>query len=303
MSIVSLLGIKVLNNPAKFTDSYEFEITFECLEPLQNDLEWKLTYVGSSRSLEHDQELDSILVGPVPVGVNKFVFSADPPSAELIPASELISVTVILLSCSYDGKEFVRVGYYVNNEYDSEELRENPPVKVQVDHIVRNILAEKPRVTRFNIVWDNDNENEMYPPEQPNVDEEEDEEEEEEEEEDEGEDEDEEDEEDAVLAEEEENDEANDDDDDEEEDEEDEDEDENGEIDLEAEDDEEDLDDEEEAEEEEIEEEETKQPSKHNIQTENNDQSIKKQKIDSEKPDIIDQQDMPLTPKDETTNV
>lgn len=188
MSIVSLLGIKVLNNPAKFSDSYEFEITFECLEPLKNDLEWKLTYVGSSRSLEHDQELDSILVGPVPVGVNKFVFSADPPSAELIPASELVSVTVILLSCSYDGREFVRVGYYVNNEYDSEELRENPPAKVQVEHIVRNILAEKPRVTRFNIVWDNENEGDFYPPEQPEV--EEDNEEEEEDDEDEDEDED-----------------------------------------------------------------------------------------------------------------
>ena len=34
MSVVSLLGVKVLNNPAKFDDSYEFEITFECLEPL-----------------------------------------------------------------------------------------------------------------------------------------------------------------------------------------------------------------------------------------------------------------------------
>ncbi|KOG98497.1 nucleosome assembly factor ASF1 [Saccharomyces eubayanus] len=174
MSIVSLLGIKVLNNPAKFTDAYEFEITFECLESLKNDLEWKLTYVGSSRSLDHDQELDSILVGPVPIGVNKFIFSADPPSAELIPASELVSVTVILLSCSYDGREFVRVGYYVNNEYDEEELRENPPAKVQVDHIVRNILAEKPRVTRFNIVWDNENEGDLYPPEQPGVDEEDD---------------------------------------------------------------------------------------------------------------------------------
>lgn len=183
MSIVSLLGIKVLNNPANFSDPYEFEITFECLEPLKHDLEWKLTYVGSSRSLEHDQELDSILVGPVPVGVNKFVFTADPPSPELIPASELVSVTVILLSCSYDGREFVRVGYYVNNEYDSEELRENPPAKVQVEHVVRNILAEKPRVTRFNIVWDNENEGEMYPPEQPGVDDEVDEEEDEEEEE------------------------------------------------------------------------------------------------------------------------
>lgn len=97
--------------------------------------------------------MDSLLVGPVPVGVNKFVFEADPPSPDLIPANELVSVTVILLSCSYSGREFVRVGYYVNNEYDSEELRENPPTKVQIDRVVRNILAEKPRVTRFNILW------------------------------------------------------------------------------------------------------------------------------------------------------
>lgn len=172
MSIVSLLGIKVLNNPAKFTDPYEFEITFECLEQLKDDLEWKLTYVGSSRSLEHDQELDSLLVGPIPVGINKFILTADAPSPELIPASELVSVTVILLSCSYKEREFVRVGYYVNNEYDSEELRENPPTKVQVDHIVRNILAEKPRVTRFNIVWDNEGEIDDYPPEQDEIDDE-----------------------------------------------------------------------------------------------------------------------------------
>lgn len=35
MSVVSLLGVKVNNNPAKFTDKYEFEITFECLEQLE----------------------------------------------------------------------------------------------------------------------------------------------------------------------------------------------------------------------------------------------------------------------------
>ncbi len=67
MSVVSLLGVNVLNNPAKFTDKYEFEITFECLEQLEKgegfcslrpwahsnygaDLEWKLTYVGSATS-------------------------------------------------------------------------------------------------------------------------------------------------------------------------------------------------------------------------------------------------------------
>lgn len=35
MSVVTLLGVKVVNNPAKFTDKYEFEITFECLEALE----------------------------------------------------------------------------------------------------------------------------------------------------------------------------------------------------------------------------------------------------------------------------
>jgi hypothetical protein len=35
MSVVSLLGVKVLTNPAPFSAPYEFEITFECLEQLQ----------------------------------------------------------------------------------------------------------------------------------------------------------------------------------------------------------------------------------------------------------------------------
>jgi histone chaperone ASF1 len=32
---------------------------------MSEDIEWKLIYVGSAESDEHDQELDSILVGPM----------------------------------------------------------------------------------------------------------------------------------------------------------------------------------------------------------------------------------------------
>ncbi|KFH41841.1 Histone chaperone-like protein [Hapsidospora chrysogenum ATCC 11550] len=171
MSVVSLLGVKVLNNPAKFTDKYEFEITFECLEQLEKDLEWKLTYVGSATSDQYDQELDSLLVGPIPVGVNKFVFEADAPNTSNIPETDILGVTVILLTCAYDGREFVRVGYYVNNEYDSEELNADPPVKPLVDRVRRNVLAEKPRVTRFAIKWDSEaSAPAEYPPEQPEAD-------------------------------------------------------------------------------------------------------------------------------------
>ena len=122
-------------------------------------------------SSEHDQELDSLLVGPIPVGVNKFIFEADPPNTANIPATEILGVTVILLTCSYDGREFVRVGYYVNNEYTDEALINEPPAKPIVEKVRRNILAEKPRVTRFAIKWDSDESAPAeFPPEQPDVD-------------------------------------------------------------------------------------------------------------------------------------
>jgi histone chaperone ASF1 len=102
------------------------------------------------------------MVGPIPVGVNRFQFQADPPQAESIPASDILGVTVILLTCAYDDKEFIRVGYYQNNEYPegSEERRlydENGETEkitsVDVERVIRNILADKPKVTRFNIKW------------------------------------------------------------------------------------------------------------------------------------------------------
>ncbi|KAF2219905.1 ASF1 like histone chaperone-domain-containing protein [Elsinoe ampelina] len=171
MAAVSLLNVSVRNNPAAFDAPYEFEITFECLESLSKDLEWKLTYVGSATSSEHDQELDSLLVGPIPVGVNKFVFEADPPDLSRIPNTEILGVTVILLTCSYDSREFVRVGYYVNNEYTDEALAAEPPQKPVIEKVQRNILAEKPRVTRFAIKWDSEESAPAeYPPDQPEAD-------------------------------------------------------------------------------------------------------------------------------------
>lgn len=156
MSAISLVNVQLLNNPAKFTDDFKLEITFECSEQLKHDLEWKLTYVGSSKSADHDQVLDSILVGPIPVGVSKFVMECPPPNHEIIPQQEVVSVTVMLLSGLYNDKEFVRVGYYVNNEYEKDEYKEEPPKKVIIEEVSRNILVNKPRVTKFNIPWDNE---------------------------------------------------------------------------------------------------------------------------------------------------
>jgi histone chaperone ASF1 len=86
-------------------------------------------------------------------GVNSFEFEAAAPSPSKIPAEDLLGVTVILLTGSYKDQEFIRVGYYVNNEYESQELKENPPEKVDLTKVRREVLVSKPRVTRFNIKW------------------------------------------------------------------------------------------------------------------------------------------------------
>ncbi|RZC38760.1 ASF1 hist chap domain containing protein [Asbolus verrucosus] len=157
MAKVQLCNITVMDNPSPFSNPFQFEITFECIEELKEDLEWKMIYVGSAESEEYDQILDSVYVGPIPEGKHMFVFQADPPNVARIPENDAIGVTVVLLTCSYRGQEFIRVGYFINNEYTDQELRENPPSPPQFDKVVRNILASEPRVTRFKINWEEPN--------------------------------------------------------------------------------------------------------------------------------------------------
>ncbi|KAG9350890.1 hypothetical protein JZ751_024779 [Albula glossodonta] len=154
MAKVQVNSVIVLDNPSPFFNPFQFEITFECIEDLPEDLEWKIIYVGSAESEEYDQVLDSVLVGPVPAGRHMFVFQADSANPALIPDGDAVGVTVVLITCTYRTQEFIRVGYYVNNEYMDPELRENPPVKPDFTKLQRNILASNPRVTRFHINWD-----------------------------------------------------------------------------------------------------------------------------------------------------
>lgn len=151
MSTVNIANVTVLDNPAPFLSPFQFEISYECVTPLKDDLEWKLIYVGSAEDETYDQLLESVLVGPVNVGNYRFVLQADPPHTSKIREEDIIGVTVLLLTCSYLGQEFVRVGYYVNNDYGDEQLREEPPQKVLIDTVQRNILSDKPRVTKFPI--------------------------------------------------------------------------------------------------------------------------------------------------------
>lgn len=121
------------------------------------DLEWKVVYVGNAEDRHDDQMLEEVMVGPVPVGINRFVLQASAPDPDKIPQEDLIGVTVVLVQCCYMDNMFVQIGYYVNNEYTEPYEPDCPPNPVDIRKLHRNILADQPRVTRFPIDWTGSN--------------------------------------------------------------------------------------------------------------------------------------------------
>ena len=158
MSSINILNIIPKTTTSKFTDPFSFEIIFEVLSELKKEMEWKMIYIGSAEDKKYDQILETIEIdGPFHLGSMKFEFTGEAPDISLIPESELLGVTAIVLCCSYNNQEFFRCGYYLNNLYDNEEMNLNPPEKVDQNRIIRSLLADKPRITRFDIEWDNGN--------------------------------------------------------------------------------------------------------------------------------------------------
>ncbi|KAE8237644.1 hypothetical protein A4X03_0g9073 [Tilletia caries] len=59
--------------------------------------------------------------------------SLEPPAPSKIPETDLLGVTVILLTASYKDAEFIGVGYHVNNFLEKAYLESRPDLQEQVD--------------------------------------------------------------------------------------------------------------------------------------------------------------------------
>lgn len=154
-----MMNIIVENNPATFLSPFSFKITFECLQPIKEEIEWKLIYVGSAKDEKYDQILESFSMENLQAGIMQFTLESNPPNPQLIPTKDdLFGVTAIIITIAYRKQEFFRCGYYVYNNYVEEELLMNDPTEILLDRIQRNILSDKPRITRYNIDWGLDDE-------------------------------------------------------------------------------------------------------------------------------------------------
>jgi hypothetical protein len=77
----------------------------------------------------------------------KFVLQVPAPDPSRIPPADILGVTIVLLTCSYNGAEFIRVGYYVNNEHPDFLPAPEPPAEdadddMETDDVVASKRAE-----------------------------------------------------------------------------------------------------------------------------------------------------------------
>ena len=161
MSSVNILNIIPKNPIAKFTDKFSFEIILEPLSQINKEIDLKMVYITSDNK-ENDQILgESKILLSNQNREKKFEFTGNAPNIYKIPENDIIGAAAIILSFFYNNQEFFRCGYYLNIYYDNEEMNIKIPDKIEVNHLIRDLLADKPRIVQYEIEWEGENGNNL----------------------------------------------------------------------------------------------------------------------------------------------
>lgn len=144
---INVENVIVVKPKGMFSDDIVFDIEFECTVAIPTAIRWEVIYVGAATDHEFDQTLANVFVGPIEVGMNRFVLKADPPVISKIPPEDL-PLTVVMLKAYYNDQEFIRIGYYVSNTPPEDAGDIPDPTTVQ-----RQILTEETTVHQSQINW------------------------------------------------------------------------------------------------------------------------------------------------------
>mmetsp|Transcript_5787 Transcript_5787/g.9231 ORF Transcript_5787/g.9231 Transcript_5787/m.9231 type:complete len:136 (+) Transcript_5787:3-410(+) len=135
MSLVNVLNVIVKQAKTPFMAPISFDIYFESVKALKHSLTWRIVYIGQAGDDQLDQILEEAEMDCDVAGRMTFTLEGNFPDVSKLPPNEIVGVTAILLTCSYNtNQEFFRVGYYVNNAYSEEfpDLIENPPMQPDI---------------------------------------------------------------------------------------------------------------------------------------------------------------------------
>ncbi len=98
-------------------DTFTFEVRMMFHEPVENDLQFEVVYIGDARTETEDQSLGKFNVGSSETGEVSFMLETGKIDLSKVPIKGLFGVTSIMIVGKYKNEIFVKVGYLVNVTY------------------------------------------------------------------------------------------------------------------------------------------------------------------------------------------
>lgn len=171
MSAIVFHSVTCKSPEAPALSELELDVVFEVLdEGLMDDMDLKLSYIHAEENLngklaaldedtrisENDELLDELACGPLAkVGKRRVQLLGEHPVFDNMSEKAKLDVAGLVVSASYQRREFYRIGWYVRHEYADAELNleENRPVKTDMTKCVRRVRVENPIETKLEIPW------------------------------------------------------------------------------------------------------------------------------------------------------
>ena len=155
MASIQLREIELQSpNPAPFNSTFQFQLTVDVLDILDEDMEMKCVWVRPSDGFVDDLILEELIIGPLSSGTTIFVAHVSAPPWQLISEGEILGDTLLMLSLHYHNAEFVSIGYWVHVTYINHDDNIIIPETFSIDRICR-VLRDPPIVRTAFINWEN----------------------------------------------------------------------------------------------------------------------------------------------------
>lgn len=132
-----------------FNSNKQFDITLDCTSPISTFIRWEVILVGSAESHDYDQILASKKVGPIEVGLNRFVLKTKPPQTDKIPFDEA-ALSALILRVMYKEQEFNRISYYVSSDIPADAKSFEG---LDLSTIAREVDVTQPTIHPKQISW------------------------------------------------------------------------------------------------------------------------------------------------------
>ena len=155
MGYLNITNMEFQNTGNRLDDPFVLNVKFDCMKDIHNKVVWRLLYVANPDEPSQDQLLDEIETQDLEYGPKDFEWEIPAPDYQrLANPFDVFDSSVIMVVVLIDNFEFFRCSYLLSHEYEREELKDNPPDRIDWAELRRNLKTTNPVIIVKEVAWE-----------------------------------------------------------------------------------------------------------------------------------------------------